>query len=218
MSSALTGISAQFPESVLLVNQLPTAVNFDLYKAAANGNLTLVDSLLVKGGKPNFINIAEGQRTSLHIAAENGHSEVVGLLLRNGAEINCIVGTTKVITKSTDFGVTTSKHLLIEKMKLITRMHILWKATALTLAAEKGHLLVIKQLLSSTPEPNLSHKNGYGTTALHEAAIGCFYEVMTPHHILFSCSLSVRLQFSFHNRFLLLRYPFSGGHFAACSQ
>ena len=113
MSSALTGISVQFPESVLLVNQLPTAVNFDLYKAAANGNLTLVDSLLVKGGKPNFINIAEGQRTSLHIAAENGHSEVVGLLLRNGAEINCIVGTTKVITKSTDFGVTTPRHLLI---------------------------------------------------------------------------------------------------------
>ena len=112
MSSALTGISAQFPESVLLVNQLPTAVNYDLYKAAANGNLTLVDSLLAKGGKPNFINIAEGQRTSLHIAAENGHSEVVGLLLRNGAEINCIVGTTKVITMSTDFGVTTIRYLL----------------------------------------------------------------------------------------------------------
>ena len=72
-------------------------------------------------------------------------------------------------------------------MKLITRMHILWKATAITLAAEKGHLLVIKQLLSSTPEPDLSHKNGYGTTALHEAAIGCFYEVMdrcdTASHI-----------------------------------
>lgn len=90
-----------FPESVLLVNQIPTAVNFDLYKASAEGNVTLVNSLLASGGKPNFINISDGQKISLHIAAENGHSEVVELLLRNGAEINCIVGTTKV-TSSTE--------------------------------------------------------------------------------------------------------------------
>lgn len=102
MSNTGLGPYAQFPESVLLVNQLPTAVNFDLYKASAEGNVTLVNSLLASGGKPNFINISDGQKTSLHIAAENGHAEIVGLLLRNGAEINCIVGTTKVITSSED--------------------------------------------------------------------------------------------------------------------
>ena len=97
MSSASTGIFSQYPESVLLINQLPTPHNFGLYAAAAEGNTPLAESLLEKGAKPNFINILEGQKTSLHIAAENGHAEAVGLLLRHGADINCIVGTTKVI-------------------------------------------------------------------------------------------------------------------------
>lgn len=98
-----TGLGLHFfPESVLLVNQIPTAVNFDLYKASAEGNVTLVNSLLASGGKPNFINISDGQKTSLHIAAENGHSGIVELLLKNGAEINCTVGTTKVLTSSTE--------------------------------------------------------------------------------------------------------------------
>jgi uncharacterized protein len=188
MSNTGLGPFAQFPESVLLVNQLPTAVNFDLYKASAEGNVTLVESLLASGGKPNFINISDGQKTSLHIAAENGHAEIVGLLLRNGAEINCIVGTTKVIISSTDRRFSTlslssspESHLVsrgnYESYHLHALLIVLLQASALTLAAEKGHISVIKQLLSSTPEPNLSHKNGYGNTALHEAARGCYFEV-----------------------------------------
>ena len=118
----------RFPESVLLVNQLPTAVNFDLYKASSEGNVTLVNSLLASGGKPNFINISDGQKTSLHIAAENGHAEIVGQFLRNGAEINCIVGTTKVITSSTLYDnniITININIIIIIIRIIISISII---------------------------------------------------------------------------------------------
>lgn len=85
-----------FPEYFLLSNQQPTTENFDLYNAAAVGDLSLVADALKNDGKPNFFNIEQEHRTALHIAAENGHSEVIHHLLQNGASIDCIVETSQV--------------------------------------------------------------------------------------------------------------------------
>ena len=90
-------IKHDFPDYVLAVNQLPSAENFDLYHAAAKGDVKNVLFALAAGGKPNFFNVSEEQKTSLHVAAANGHTEVVKLLLEKGAVINCIVAATKVI-------------------------------------------------------------------------------------------------------------------------
>jgi ankyrin repeat protein len=84
------------PDWVKMSNQLPNAQNFDLFNAAAAGDLRLVEIALLNGGKPNFFNVAQEQKTSLHIAAENGHAEVVALLLKNGASIDCLVSSSKV--------------------------------------------------------------------------------------------------------------------------
>jgi Ankyrin repeats (3 copies) len=88
------------PEWVKMSNQLPNPQNFDLFNAAAAGDVRLVDIALLNGGKPNFFNVSQEQKTSLHIAAENGHAEVVALLLKNGASIDSIISSSKVNNKA----------------------------------------------------------------------------------------------------------------------
>lgn len=85
-----------FPEYLLAANQLATTENLDLYKASSLGDVKSVLLALAGGGKPNFFNVAEEQKTCLHIAAEHGHAEVVKLLLEKGAVINIIVSASKV--------------------------------------------------------------------------------------------------------------------------
>lgn len=91
------------PAWVLVSNQLPSKVNFDLFNAAAAGNAELVDIALLNGGKPNFFNVSQEQKTSLHIAAENGHAKVVALLLKYGAYIDCTVASSKVKDRAVTF-------------------------------------------------------------------------------------------------------------------
>ena len=86
-----------FPDYVLEANQLSNSQNLGLYKAASLGDIKNVLHELANGGKPNFFNCSQDQKTSLHIAAENGHSDVVKVLLEKGAVINCIVPATKVV-------------------------------------------------------------------------------------------------------------------------
>jgi hypothetical protein len=97
---ALESNALEPPEWVKMSNQLPNAQNFDLFNAAATGDVRLVDIALRSGGKPNFFNVSQEQKTSLHIAAENGHAEVVALLLKHGASIDCIVSSSKVKHKA----------------------------------------------------------------------------------------------------------------------
>lgn len=102
MSSFISSDSSAYepPEWVRMSSQLPNAQNFDLFNAAAAGDARLVEIALLNGGKPNFFNVAQESKTSLHIAAENGHAGVVALLLKNGACIDCLVSPSKVNHKT----------------------------------------------------------------------------------------------------------------------
>ena len=71
--------------------------------------------------------------TLLHLAAHNGRRDFVSLLVSNGAYVNASV---RLITFDHSGGVTT-------KLPLIPQM------TALECAAAKGHLSIVRQLLSS---------------------------------------------------------------------
>ena len=88
--------NADFPDYLLSSNQVANSENLDLYHAASKGDVKNVLLSLANGGKPNFFNVSEEQKTSLHIAAENGHSDVVKILLEKGAVIDCMIAATKV--------------------------------------------------------------------------------------------------------------------------
>lgn len=59
-----------------------------LYDASLSGKLDLVRSYLVEGTSANSSNKRSKERTPLHAAAENGHEEIVRLLLREEADVN----------------------------------------------------------------------------------------------------------------------------------
>ncbi len=62
-------------------------LNEPLAGAAADGDVTRVRSLLARGASPNAEG-PDGSFTALIAAAENGHAEIVRLLLDRGADIN----------------------------------------------------------------------------------------------------------------------------------
>ena len=60
-----------------------------LYAACESGRVADVTRLLTAGGEVNYVNKStSGCYTPLIIAAANGHSPVVRLLLQHGAEAN----------------------------------------------------------------------------------------------------------------------------------
>lgn len=84
------GGAQDYPEYLLLANQQATDDNIELFRAANKGHLAECERLLKQGAKPNFFFRPEDQKNALHVAAEHGFADVVGLLLRHGAEVNSI--------------------------------------------------------------------------------------------------------------------------------
>jgi hypothetical protein len=62
-----------------------------LFKSSKAGSLTGVRNALNNGAKPNYFYNPEDSKNALHIAAEEGHLEIVRELLDHGAEIESIV-------------------------------------------------------------------------------------------------------------------------------
>jgi len=60
----------------------------DLVRATLTGDLTAVERVLAKGGRPDDID-AKG-RTALHVAAEMGKEEIVEFLIHSNAPINAV--------------------------------------------------------------------------------------------------------------------------------
>ena len=89
------GEAGEFPEYVKFENQIPNPTNIALFQAAKTGKIEEVKSKLTEGGKPNYFHLPEEQKTALHIAAENGHVEIIQCLFDHGAVPNILVGSTK---------------------------------------------------------------------------------------------------------------------------
>lgn len=77
------------PDHLLADNQIVNQVNVALFHAAESGNVAELQKCLKNGGKPNFFHRPSDQKNALHVAAENGHTEVVKVLLANGAVVDC---------------------------------------------------------------------------------------------------------------------------------
>ena len=76
-------------------NQVASAENIAIFQAALCGSVHGVRTAIAKGGRVNYFHRPDDQKNSLHVASENGFLEVVELLMDNGADVECIVGSTK---------------------------------------------------------------------------------------------------------------------------
>ena len=111
--------------------------------------------------------------TALYEAAENGHSEVVRLLLEAGAKIEpSPLG--RLFMQRTALHVAAAKghfdvvRLLLEEGAEKDAGDSEWRRTALHVAAQNGHSNVVKLLLMAGVDKDVA--NEYAYTALHLAA------------------------------------------------
>lgn len=119
-----------------------------LYQAAVKGRADIFTKLLRRGAPLDAI--INGQ-TPLHIAARFGQHEIVRIILEEHADVNATV-------KEDQGGI----------LGLRLRIHRLERATALHLAVEEGHEIVVDMLLASGA--SVDSRNIEELTPLHMAA------------------------------------------------
>jgi ankyrin repeat protein len=58
-------------------------------------SVIISESFFCVGGKPNFFHHPEDNKNALHVAAEGGYTDIVELLLANGALVDAVAITSK---------------------------------------------------------------------------------------------------------------------------
>ncbi|REK74263.1 ankyrin repeat domain-containing protein [Paenibacillus paeoniae] len=157
------------PQSSHTVNDLENLdQNGVLWTAVAEGNQEAVLKLLAEGADPNATD--EKGRTSAMIAVHSNQLDVFNLLIRHGADINLrdqrsdnpllyagAEGLLPFVRAAIAAGADTT---------LTNR----FGGTALIPAADRGHVEIVEELLT-TSDVNIDHVNNLGWTALLEAVI-----------------------------------------------
>lgn len=144
-----------------------------LYIAAQKGSLEAVKSLLAAGNGDINIATTEGA-TSLHCAANEGHADIVSLLLANGADVNATYYGATPLLMAAQAG-----HAEIVRMLLAhgADCSALCKdVSPLYLATQNGHLEVVKILLDAGAD--IDHLTN-GLTAGAVAENNLHYETAT---------------------------------------
>ena len=131
-------------------------------------DISEIQQLLEAGADANVKNTYDA--TPLYMASENGHSEVVKLLLAAGADVNIaenIFGTTPLIAAVTD------GHAEIVKLLIAANadVNIATKTVGLTsliIATQEGHADIVKQLIEAGAniDATMMDRNGDKYTAL----------------------------------------------------
>ena len=130
--------------------------NTAIQLAAANGHLETVKVLKEAGGILDDI--------TLHHSAAGGHSDVVQFILREGVKDTCIPNSPAFIFSSRE-----NKESEAPEIYLYDNRHLYLRETALHAAVRKGHLSVIKVLLSDLHQSAINCTNSAGRRAQHEA-------------------------------------------------
>lgn len=126
-----------------------------LHKASKEGNIEKVHSIIASGTNINALDQGVFQYTALHYAARAGHTDILKLLLDNGAKVNA-----RALAQGTVGG----------KRKT-------WRSgTPLKEASAEGHIEVVKILLENGADVNIP--DHLGTTPLISAAIGGHNEIV----------------------------------------
>ncbi|MFC1652083.1 ankyrin repeat domain-containing protein [Planctomycetota bacterium] len=135
-----------------------------LHRAAAEGDIDQVKSLIAKGVSVNSLASDSGMMTPLHEAAISGRKEVVEILLGNGAKIDALDNMAyTVLHRAVEHGHATVAKLLIDKgANLNAKTLNNW--TPLHRAAIGGHNDTVELLIAHGAD--VSVKDSRGRTAL----------------------------------------------------
>jgi ankyrin repeat protein len=141
----------------------------ELFTAVSAGDVDKVSSL-IKNKESVMVNATLSDGNPLFVAAQYGHTNVIELLLKNGANINACAkhgGTAlNVATMNNHMGA--MKMLLAKEASDIPGKD---GKTALHIAAGGGHTIAVKALLENKSDVNAVTKEG--ETALELAATHC---------------------------------------------
>eukprot|EP00249_Psilotum_nudum_P015090 c25161_g1_i1 orf=723-2960(-) len=147
-----------------LISRQEEELSLRLIHAASIGNLAHLTNLVKAGadpGKPDY----DG-RTPLHLAAANGHKDIVLFLVREGANVNC----TDNFGYTPLFEAIKRGHDHVAELLLEHRAQLLLQdATGhLRNAVASGNIDFVKRLLANGVDPNSVDQDG--RTPLHLAA------------------------------------------------
>ena len=151
------------------------SINEEMIKAANANDLATVKSCIQKGASVNA-KLGDSGFTALMLAAGEGYTEMVELLLANGADANAAdaLKNTPLMKAAMNGHKETVKALLAHGAQVNTRGERGF--TALMWAAQYGYADAIKVLLSNSAEVNV--KSELGDTALSRATDNGHTEVV----------------------------------------
>ena len=166
--------------AVLLVGCGPSVQNMSIHEAAYKKDIIAIKKLLATGVDVNAKD--DDGDTSLFIATDEGHKEVIELLIANGADVNGRIE----VQHSARRGGTCLHVAAVFSYKEIAELLIAEGVdvnakddegdTALNLAAgEGGSLEIVKLLIAKGVNVNM--KNGNGLNPLHYAVYGGHKEI-----------------------------------------
>ncbi|XP_032423517.1 ankyrin repeat domain-containing protein 50 [Xiphophorus hellerii] len=131
-----------------------------LYLLVLEGSLDMATLVIEKGGVPLESRDSEG-RTALHVASWQGSVEIVDLLLKHGANPNAQDTEGRPPIHSVAWtGNGKVGHRLMEANSVHIDLACHQGATALSIAAQEGHVNIVKMLLEKGANPN--HIDKYG--------------------------------------------------------
>jgi len=165
----LPGASSGERLSALLKKLFETHVSGDvveeLVKAAANGDQAKLDELVTRSDC-NVNGVFAGH-TALQAASQNGHLEVLRLLLRSGADLELEDKDGDRAVHHAAFGDEPGVMEVIAAAGADLNARNKRRQTALHIAVNKGHVGVVKMLLGLACHPSL--QDSEGDTPLHDA-------------------------------------------------
>jgi ankyrin repeat protein len=160
------GTTPHFAEHLSQSNQEASPENIALFKAAKAGSMSSVQNALAKGAKPNFFFNPEDSKNALHVAAEEGHTDVVNELLANGAVPDCLVVGSKdtALTLACQMDREKIADTLIKAGADINHANM-YGNTSLHETVREDFLELAKQLIRAGADINI--QNHKGSSALH---------------------------------------------------
>ena len=166
-----TPVQAQSPQkpAVPIPAGKTKAATEAFFDAAMNGDIQTVEAELTAGVDVNATGPDGQNRTALMLAAYNGHTELVAMLIDSGGDVNAadIANRTALMYVSTGPFPETVQ-LLLDRGAKVNIIDNNEKWTALMFAAAEGQAEVVEKLLAAGADT--THKDIDGDTAADFAA------------------------------------------------